>query len=459
MSDLGILDRYIPEFAAIRNIVRYRHFHQHPVDEHTLRALENIAMIPHLNEPGSNALKKMLSELKSPAILSLAILLHDLGKIEEDDHIEGGIRMAQAIGERLALGSEQMKALLFLVSNHMEMTHISRYRDLDDPQIIRTFAQTVGSVENLNMLYLLTYADLRAVRHHAWSEWIAALLYRLYLGARRALEAPGDSEEKEAAYHETPKAAAVAEYLKKGDSSLVREHLTAMPPRYPACFSPKEIAEHMRMADSLKNHQNALRWVPVPDYSLSQITICTRDRPGLFAEIVGTFASQQISVLDAAVFTRTDGVAIDSFYVMDGKTDGPLTSTKWALVRRALGKTLRGECDVELLIRRAEQNPIAARSTMASLRKGVSFDNSASASRTIIDVEAPDRVGLLYDVANTIFGLGLDISVARIATDERQARDAFYVADREGNKIEDPLRLEEIRITIEKALDAGLIHA
>ena len=455
MDDLGILDRYLPEFAAIRNVIRFHHFHQHPVNEHTLRALENIASIPRLEEPGSDVLKKVLSEIKAPEILSLAILLHDLGKAQKDDHIEAGVKTAEVVGKRLGVDEDQMKTLEFLVRNHTEMAHISRYRDLDEPETIRSFASKVGTFENLNMLYLLTFADLKAVRQGVWSDWIGALLYRLYDGAKKILVGPPDSEAKKIDYRDTPKAVAVCEYLKEKNPSAVEEHLGGMSPRYLAYFSPKEIAEHMRMATSLRSRRSALKWIPVPDYSLSQITVCTKDKHGLFSEIVGAFASQQVSILDAAAFTRSDGIAIDSFHVVDGKTEGPLTSTKWAIVKKAIRKALRGERNVERLIRRAERSPIETQKTMSSLRRGVSFDNIASATSTIIDIEAPDRIGLLYDITSAIYDLGLDISVARIATDERQARDAFYVSDREGGKITNPLRLEEIRMKLEEALDAG----
>ena len=455
MSDIGILDRYLPEFASIRNVVRYHHFHQHPVSEHTLRALENLAEIPRLSEPGSDAIKRALSEIKAPAILSLAVLLHDLGKAEDELHAEAGARIAKNVGERLALNTEQTGALVFLVRDHTKMTHLSRYRDPDDPEIIRRFAFEASSVENLNMLYLLTYADLRAVRKGAWSDWISALLFQLYGRARQALDTPASSEEQEIDCWDTPKAGAICEYLKKGDPSAVEEHLRGMSPRYFASFSAREIAEHIQMAASLRNRRSALKWAPAPNYSLSHITVCTKDRPGLFAEIVGSFASQQVSVLEAAAFTRSDGVAIDSFHVIDGRTDGPLTSTKWAVVKENLRKALRGERDVARLIRRAERSPLAAQKTMSSLRRGVFFDNGVSSTHTVIDIEAPDRIGLLYDIASTLFELGLDISVARIATDGRQARDAFYVVDREGNKIEDPLPKRDICRKIEEVIDAG----
>ncbi|UCD58933.1 MAG: ACT domain-containing protein, partial [Candidatus Hydrogenedentota bacterium] len=199
----------------------------------------------------------------------------------------------------------------------------------------------------------------------------------------------------------------------------------------------------------------AFRHIVLPGYALSQITVCAKDRLGLFAEIVGTFASQQVSVLSASIFTRSDGVAVDSFYVVDGLVDGPLASTKWTVVKEKLRKVLKGEQDVAELIRRAERSPRVSQKTMSSLRRGVYFDNRVSTTHTVIDVEASDRIGLLYDIASSLSGLGLNISVAKVATDMRQARDAFYVTDSAGNKITDPLRIREIREKIEKVLEIG----
>lgn len=455
MNDIGILDCYLPEFSAVRNVVRYHPFHQYPVNEHTLCALENLSAIPHLSEPGTNTLRRILSEIQAPEILSLAILLHDLGKIEEGNHVETGVEIAKAVGKRLALSEKHMQTLEFLIRNHLRMTHMSQYRDLDDSDVIRSFASEVGSEENLDMLYLLTFADVYAVRQGAWSDWNSALLYQLYSRTRQMLVRPPASEHEEADYWNTPKARAICEYLTRGDFSTVEEHLLLMSPRYLAHFSPKEIAHHIRMVSSLRRHNAAIKCVPLPGYSLSQVTICTRDRPGLFADMVGTFAAQEVSVLNAAVFTRSDGVAVDSFYVIDGKTDRLLASTKWTVVKENLRKVLRGDRDVAELIKRAERSPRVAQRTMSTLRRGVYFDNGISSTHTVIDIEAPDRIGLLYDIAFTLFNLGLDISVARVATDVRQARDAFYVTDGLGKKIADPLRIQQIRGKLEEALEGG----
>ncbi len=450
MNDVGILDRYLPEFSAVKNAVRYYPFHQHPVNEHTLRALESLGAIQQLSEPGTNALKRIVSEMRAPEMVSLAILLHDLGKVEEGSHIEAGIHIARAVGKRLALDEEQMQTLEFLIRNHLKMVQLSQYRDLEDKEVIKGFATEIGSVEKLDMLYLLTFADLYAVRQSAWSDWISALLYQLYSATWRALVLPPSSWQKHVKYWASPKARAVSEYVR--DTSQVKSHLRRMSSRYLASFSPKEIGQHISMVSSLRRHKSALRCVPVPDYSLSQVTVCAHDRPGLLADIVGTFASQRVSVLSADVFTRSDGVAIDSFHVIDGESDRPLATAKWAIVKDNLQKVLRGERNVADLIRCAERNPRAVQSTMSSLRRGVYIDNNVSDTHTVIDVEAPDRIGLLYDITSAFFDLGLDLSVARVATDVRQARDAFYVTDRAGKKITDSSRIQEIRTRMEEVL-------
>jgi len=455
MSDIGILDRYLPEFAVVRNVVRYDPFHQHPVHEHTLRALENLSAITRLSGVGMEFLKRILPEIESPEILSLAILLHDLGKTGEGSHIERGVRIARLVGRRLALTERQMQTLTFLVRNHLKMTHLSQYRDLEDVEVIRSFASEVDSEDNLNMLYLLTFADLYAVRQGAWNDWKSALLCSLYVRTRQMLARPFDGNREPTEDWNTPKVAAVCEYLTKGNHSDVRTHLSQMSSRYLASFSPEEIAEHMRLASLLRRRRAAFKCVTMPGHSLSQVTVCSKDRPGLFAQIVGTFASQQASVLSATAFTRSDGVAIDSFCIVDGESDGPLTSEKWVMVKENLQKVLRGERDVAELIQRVARRPRVDQRTMSSLRRGVHFDNRVSATHTVIDIEAPDRIGLLYDVASTFFELGLDISIAKVATHVRQARDAFYVTDSAGGKVTEPLRIGEIREKIERVLETG----
>lgn len=453
MSDLGILDRYFPEFAAVKSLVRYDPFHQYPVDEHCFRALENLAAIPRLTELGTEALKKILPEISSQEILSLAVLLHDLGKVDEKSHVKKGVEIAHAVGLRLGLNDRQMESLRFLIHNHLKMTHLSQYRDLDDTEVIRSFAVELGSEENLNMLYLLTFADLYAVRQGAWNDWKSALLYQLYRRTKRVLRRPPEPEAID--FWNTPKAKAVCEYLPRGGFASVKQHLKRMSPRYFKTFSAQEIAEHMSMVSKLRHRTAAYKCVALPNYSLSQVTVCARDSLGLFARMVGTFAAQHLSVLSASVFTRSDGIAIDSFHVIDTESGGPVPPTKWAVVKENLRKVLRGERTVGELIRRAELSPRLAQRRMTSLRRGVHFDNRVSATHTVIDVEAPDRIGLLYDIASTFAELGLNLSVAKVATDVRQARDAFYVTDLKGGKINDPLRIRQIREKIEEALQPG----
>ncbi|RJP22462.1 MAG: [protein-PII] uridylyltransferase [Candidatus Abyssobacteria bacterium SURF_5] len=460
MSEIGLLDRYLPEFAQIRNLVRYDSFHQYPVHEHTLRALETLAVVPQLKELGTDILKGILTEVKDPAIVSLAILLHDFGKAHEASHVTEGTKIAEAIASRFGLNGSRLHTLNFLVRNHLKMAHLSQYRDIEDLAIIRSFAAEVGSIEMMNMLYLLTFADLYAVRQGSWNDWKSALLYHLYQRTKQMLEEPpsagGDGTSAGGdgmGIWESAKARAVNQYLPKKEASEVRRHLELLSDRYLRAFTPKEIAEHIRMIATLKSRNTALKCMALPQYSFSHIVICTRDRLGLFADIAGTFAAQQISILNASIFTRSDGVAIDSFYVVDARGDRPLTSTKWAQVKDHLRKVLRGERDVKRLLQSAEQSPRSLQRTMVSLRRGVYFDNHVSATHTVIDIEAPDRVGLLYDIASTFSAMGLNLSVAKITTDVRQAHDAFYVTDENNKKIVDPLRLQEIEERLEEALE------
>ncbi len=186
-ANAGLLGAYIPEFAAIKGIVRYEDFHSYPVDEHTLRAIEALARIPSTTGSVAQLLQKTLECVREPHVLVMAILLHDLGKIAGETHIAVSIRLAQTICARIGLPEEDAEAVEFLVRHHMLMSDISFYRDTDDPDTVNQFAETVKSDERLRQLLLLSYADLSAVGPNVWNEWKGVLLLKLFLKTERLL--------------------------------------------------------------------------------------------------------------------------------------------------------------------------------------------------------------------------------------------------------------------------------
>ncbi|MCC6142165.1 MAG: HD domain-containing protein, partial [Candidatus Hydrogenedentes bacterium] len=163
MHECGLLSAYLPEFAAIEDIVRYEDFHHYPVDEHTLRAIEALAQIPAMTGSVAGVLQRTFEQLSSPYLLVLAILFHDLGKAGGEEHVEEGARLSQHLCQRMGLRTDETDRIVFLVRNHLLMTHISMYRDTDDWHTVHRFAETMKSDERLRELLLLSYADLSAV--------------------------------------------------------------------------------------------------------------------------------------------------------------------------------------------------------------------------------------------------------------------------------------------------------
>ncbi len=187
MQQTGVLAQYLPEFGAVADIVRYEDFHSYPVDEHTLRAVEALAEIENIEGPVGRLLQRALEAVRDPFILVLSVLLHDLGKVTGEEHVESGVVIAHQIGARMGLPQEDTERIAFLVRHHMLMTNIALYRDIDDVDVVNNFAQKMTGDERLRKLLLLTYADLRAVGPNVWTEWKGALLSKLYLKSERIL--------------------------------------------------------------------------------------------------------------------------------------------------------------------------------------------------------------------------------------------------------------------------------
>ena len=178
--------------------------------------------------------------------------------------------------------------------------------------------------------------------------------------------------------------------------------------------------------------------------------------PGLFSKIAGVMASKGLQILDAQILTRDDGVVVDTFQVVDPDHPGPPPIERRSSIARTIVRMLRGEDTVENLLGRSRRLVTDRQLPGHRLPTEVQIDNETSDGFTIIDVFADDRQGLLYVITNTVFRLGLSVHAARISTRLDQVADVFYVTDGNGHKVEDPVRLEQIRAAIKKEVDLFL---
>jgi [protein-PII] uridylyltransferase len=290
----------------------------------------------------------------------------------------------------------------------------------------------------LNMLLLLSYSDMNGVGPGVWSEWKGNLLWELY--ERTRLQMSGS----EAPLHGPARIAELKEKIMTAVQgqlpiSEIERHLALLPDRYVRNTSPEAAATHLRLIGELSTNVFQGNWVQ-HGRTITELTICSPDRHGLFADIAGTLTAQGIEILSAEINTREDGVAIDVFMLRMATTRHAIEEHKWPNIERALLAAIKGESDVAALVdkwqtQHAPRRRPAAVNARARILPHVVCDNKGAQSATIVEVRAPDQPGLAYKIASAATGLGLEIVYAKITTEKSDAFDVFYVTDAEGMRL------------------------
>jgi len=444
MHELGLLGRYLPEFGALTCLVQYDVYHKFSADQHSLLAVEHMEALAPGQSAESEGAAQVFNEVEKPGLLMLGMLLHDIGKAKGHGHVAKGIPLIRELTQRVGLDPADADRVEFLVAHHLTMSHIAQRRDIDDPRTIADFAETVREPERLRMLYLLTFADMRAVGPGVLTGWQAAILHDLY--CRTLARLTGGREEK-------PNRTQLVERLRqfvKDDVGLqaVKAHVAMVSDRYVTTTNVQRMAEHLRLVARLDAAAVATELFHHPDLGSSDLVVVTRDVPGLFALIAGTLAAHGVNIISAQIATRADGIAIDTFQVNDPTGEAVSSAMRWNRVLDALRAVLEREQTVEALLERRQRGRAAAD---GFTRPKIAVDNRLSDDHTVIEIKCADRLGLLYLITRTLSAQGLDIASARIATEIDQALDTFYVHDHEGRKLEEPGA-----VTVREALERAL---
>jgi [protein-PII] uridylyltransferase len=446
MHELGVLGRYLPEWGALTCLVQYDAYHKFTADQHSLLAVEHLEALAPGQLAEAEVTASVLNDVERPDLLMLGMLLHDIGKGKGHGHVAKGIPLMQEAAARLALPPDDADKVVFLVAHHLTMSHTAQRRDIDDPKTVEALAEVCRTPERLRMLYLLTFADMRAVGPGVMTGWQAQILSELF---NRVLARLTGGEERRPSRDAV--AARVWEVMhREGARRTVTAHLAMLADRYLATTSPQRIAAHIQLVERLDEDVIATELFHHPDLDSSEMVIATRDVPGLFSLIAGTLAAHGINILSAQIHTRADGIAIDTFQVNDPLGEPVTEEARWRRTLDALRRVMRGEDTVEALLARRRSGRAQAE-TVAGPPK-VSIDNHLSDTYTVVEVKAPDRVGLLYAITRTLSAQGLDIGSARIATEIDHAYDTFYVTDRQGGRVEDGMAMARLREALEEAL-------
>lgn len=448
MKELRFLGRYIPEFRSVQSLAKHDTYHKYTVDEHILFSIRSLQNLHGGRYPVLTTLLEAFKGLRHRWVLMLAALLHDLGKTFRSGHEHRGVELADRILARLGIAAEERWRILFLIRNHLVMASLSQRRELTDRKVIADFARLVEDRENLDMLYLLTYADISAVSPTAWTQWKAALLQELYLRTRGVLDQTAAAVEEEQA-----RLIAASERIRTAaEGTFARQELDAimisLPEEYILHTPSKKAVEHMGMMQRLPHEGLVIQHRHYPEKGYTELTVCAYDAYGMFYRTAGTLAAKNLNILRAQVHTTKVGVMIDTLQITD--PDGNICPHEevWESLKTELKAVLTGQRPVP------EPGPyLFQRATPGTVTPSVEFENHVSDAFTIIDITARDRVGLLYDVTKTLYMLNLDIASAKIVTEGVRVMDSFYITDLLRNKITDTERMSRIREAVLKVLE------
>jgi [protein-PII] uridylyltransferase len=443
MHELGLLIRYIPEFSEIAGRIHYDLYHVYPVDTHSLLAVEELEKLKKgFYENEAPLLTSLARGVEQPEILFLVTLLHDIGKSTNGDHSLAGAEMVKRIGARMGLSPEECERAGFLVSQHLLMVKTALRRDLHDEQVILRFASEIKTLDQLKMLYLLTFADIKAVGGEAWTSWKNILLMELFLKTSHFFERNAGPE---------PFMEGI-DMMKRLQESLppeiISEYEDHLPDRYLSCYSLEQITHHIEMARSLGKESLLVEW-EVEKEVQAKVTVCTRDRYGLFSRITGAMFLNRLNILEAQIHTWGNSVALDAFWVEDSTKE---IERRLLQLKKDLQDILNGKASIkDLLLKREESNGIKQK-VIPRVAGEVKINNQDSDFFTIIEVTGENRLGVLYEMTEALTDFGCDIHFARISTLGNRIVDVFYVQDEWGEKIREKNKVDQLKKTVSHRL-------
>lgn len=466
MHRVDFLGRYIPEFGQLTCLVQHEFFHRYTADEHTLVCVDKLDALARTENPKFVAYRKLLEQLEDPLVLYLALLLHDTGKaVRARPHSEASAVFAQRVAIRLQLSPEQRKSLILLVDHHVTLSNIAQQRNLDDPATVVELANIVKHQKNLNALMLLTLADGQGTGASAWSDWKESLVWQLYHATTQYL-ANQESFYEQTKIERENLQAAVAENLPLDYADEIEAHFDLMPDDYFRASRVPEMIGHLTLFRrflgniSTQGEQPlvpAVSWEAFPEEGHTIASFYTWDREQLLAKIAGSFSVVPINILSVDTFARGDQTVLDIFHVCDPKARAVTDQRDYALVEKTLRSALENEnFDFGPLLENVRRQSRHRPAQEMEFPTYIAIDNKAHPGYTLIQIQTPDRLGLLYDLLSCLGHERVTIALSRISTQNGAAIDTFYVTDSATrSKITDSYRIGSLQRKLQLAALSG----
>ncbi len=438
MNEIGVLGALLPEFREMVGFFQPGVYHCYTADEHTLVAITNLEKLIEEH----SRLATLFKSMKKKDIIYLAALFHDIAKpINIAGHEILGGEIAGTIMPSLGYEQEEINLVQFLIRHHLTMEQVAFRRNLNDPSTLNQFAAIFPDIQSLELLYLLTYADLSAVNPTVWTHWKSDLLFELYRKTRSMLE----------------NQVSAVELINNATRELIEAHNGEKPvndhlksiddPGYLQHYSKEEIDQHVheiergtKLSVFFKNTE-----------SYTNVSVITKDSDSLLSYLCGTLSVNDLNIIGAKIFTRNDSIAIDSFNVTDYRTNKPIEESRYDNIRKDMMLAINHRLQIGAEIERVKSKWKRLEDRIFKRRGKIKIEFENHEKYTIIDIFSPDRLGLLYKITKKMHELDLSIYLAKISTRADDVVDSFYVLKRTGEKVSEN-EYELIRLELTNAI-------
>jgi len=446
MKQLGILGRYLPEFGRVTGQMQYDLFHIYTVDAHTLQVLRNMRRLflgtSKETYPFASELTKKLNKLE---ILYIAGLYHDIGKGRGKDHSDLGTKIVKRFCNRHRLPKKDSALIEWLVQNHLKMSITSQKENLNNPKVINSFSEIVGSEERLNYLYCLTVADISATNPNLWSSWNESLLNNLYFKTLNNI----NLKEEFNKFSKT-EAEELIISMPKTYQLKVKELWKNFYPSYFESHSPQVIKDHSLIISKRKTDSITKFFLENESFKTNSLMVYTKDRINVLGTIVGELDSQNINVLDASLYGTKDGYCLDHIIVSDQKGDPlQLSKTKIKEIELNITNSLKKEKLIPKVVKKKMPRHFL------TLKKDTQIEISHDMINrwTQLDIKTADRPGLLSSICSVFAKNKASIKKARISTYGERAEDRFCISSLEETPFLKKAELDKLILELKNALD------